>query len=614
MSFAFPLALLGFIGIPVVILIYILQSKYNEQIISSTYIWKLSDRFLKRKNPLSGLTGLISLILQILLVTVITLLLARPMFNLPGGANEYYFVLDASSSMTMEDGKETRFDAAKDEIVRVIKRSTQGSTYTLACVSGDSELIFVSLTNKTTAIDMVKELEAQDTSATHLDLLQQAQEHFDDNPSGLIYVVTDKSYASCENAELIYVGSDATNYAVSSPVFSLSGGTLNAAATLTSYGGDADLRVRFSVDGQVKEEKIVGVKANEPTAVSFACAATRFSGYTIEIVTDDDYARDNTSAAYNLKSDKTYSTLIVSDAGFFLESVIDALLDSDVTTVTPEEYEAGIDEAYGLYIFDSYEPVELPDGAVWLINADASIPDSGFGVRGKIDLGTATEIEKSASTATSVRKLLTGVDGKGINIINYVKYSGMYLPFHTLFSVDSNPVIFAGANALGNRQVVIGFDLHESDFVLSSDFVLLTRNLLAYSFPDVLEKTSYTVGEEAAVNVLPNVQNLKAIAPSGKEIFIDDTNPTAYLMLNEIGTYTVTMSLAGTESRYQIYSSANPAESAPVQNESDFKVEGEREYSRIDGQFDPTVILFIALAVLFIADWGLFCYDKYQLR
>ena len=36
MSFAFPLALLGLIGIPIVILIYILQSKYNEQIISST--------------------------------------------------------------------------------------------------------------------------------------------------------------------------------------------------------------------------------------------------------------------------------------------------------------------------------------------------------------------------------------------------------------------------------------------------------------------------------------------------------------------------------------------------------------------------------------------------
>ncbi|MBR7181822.1 MAG: BatA and WFA domain-containing protein, partial [Clostridia bacterium] len=271
MSFAFPLALLGLIGIPIVILIYILQSKYNEQIISSTYIWKLSDRFLKRKNPLSGLTGLISLILQILMVTAISLLLARPMFTLPNGADQYYFVLDASGSMSMADGDTTRFENAKDEIVRVIKRSTQGSTYTLACVSGETETVFVDLTNKDTAIRMVEELAPADTSATHLALFEVAQERFDDEPSSLIYVVTDKGYTSCENAEIIHVGSEATNYAITAPTFSHASGTLKAGALLTSYGHAADISVRLTVDGQTKEERVVKLQANEPTAVEFSC-------------------------------------------------------------------------------------------------------------------------------------------------------------------------------------------------------------------------------------------------------------------------------------------------------------------------------------------------------
>ena len=64
MSFTYPLGLLVLIGIPIVILIYILRSKYNEQTVTSTFIWKLSERFLKKRNPLSGLTGLISLLLQ----------------------------------------------------------------------------------------------------------------------------------------------------------------------------------------------------------------------------------------------------------------------------------------------------------------------------------------------------------------------------------------------------------------------------------------------------------------------------------------------------------------------------------------------------------------------
>ena len=68
MTFLYPLGLLGLLAIPVIILIYILQSKYTEQTVPSNYLWHLSEKFLKRKNPFSGLSGIISLILQILTV------------------------------------------------------------------------------------------------------------------------------------------------------------------------------------------------------------------------------------------------------------------------------------------------------------------------------------------------------------------------------------------------------------------------------------------------------------------------------------------------------------------------------------------------------------------
>ena len=47
MSFLYPLGLLGLIGIPILIIIYILKNKYTEQTISSTYLWRLSEKFLK---------------------------------------------------------------------------------------------------------------------------------------------------------------------------------------------------------------------------------------------------------------------------------------------------------------------------------------------------------------------------------------------------------------------------------------------------------------------------------------------------------------------------------------------------------------------------------------
>ena len=80
MTFLYPLGLLGLIGIPILIIIYIIKQKYTEQTIASTYIWTLSEKFLKRRNPFSRITGLISLILQILAITLVSLAIAHPIF------------------------------------------------------------------------------------------------------------------------------------------------------------------------------------------------------------------------------------------------------------------------------------------------------------------------------------------------------------------------------------------------------------------------------------------------------------------------------------------------------------------------------------------------------
>ena len=199
MTFLFPLGLLGFIGIPVIIIIYIIQSKYTEQTVNSNYLWHLSDKFMKRKNPLSGITGLIGLILQLLLVVAITLIISRPIITLPNAAKDYCFVVDASSSMTMVEGEATRFDIAKDEIERVIKKSKNGSSYTLITVSSDTVRQFDGVTSKKTAIELLEKVEASQANVNHNDLLSTAQSIFDNNTSTLIYLVTDKDYVNHEN-------------------------------------------------------------------------------------------------------------------------------------------------------------------------------------------------------------------------------------------------------------------------------------------------------------------------------------------------------------------------------------------------------------------------------
>lgn len=614
MTFIYPLGLLGLIAVPILIVIYILQSKFTEQTVPSTYLWHLSEKFLKRRNPLSGLTGIISLILQILTVILVSLAIARPVFTLPGAAKDYHFILDASSSMTMTEGKKTRFELAKDKIEDVIDGSADGSTYSLTLVSGDEVVLFNGVRDKDSAIEIVNSAEPNNTALSHEDLLSSAQRVFDANTSTLVYVVTDRSYAETQNLELITVGSaDAENYAVSELEYSHAGSRLTASANVVSYVSDRDLEVRLVVDGREAERKAVAVKKNEAVPVELSTPIQSFESVSVEIVTKDGYAVDNTVTAHNLEADKSYSVLIVSERGFFFEAAIDALLNSEVKVIDPDVYEKETGE-YGLYIFDGYSPSELPRGSVWLVNCDKNIEKSGFDVRARVTLPEADVIERSSSTATAARALLEGVSGEDIYISEYVKYSGMYLKFSTLFSYEGNPLVFAGTNGVGSRQVVFGFDLHESDFALSVDFITLLENLLAYSFPDVVDKGSYTVGEEAIINILSNAEGYRAKAPSGKDVFIDDSSSAAAILLDEVGTYTVFATVSGKEVPYKIFSGADPEESRPVADGGGFVLSGEPTFDSVDGELDPITVLLVCLAVLFIADWGVYCYEKYQLR
>ena len=615
MSFLYPLGLLGLIGVPIVILIYILKNKYNEQTVPSTYLWTLSERFFKKRNPLSGLAGIISLILQILTIIFVSLAIARPVFVVRESALEYCFVLDCSGSMKMENKGKTRFDLAKKEIGEIIKDAGGGSTYTLVAASAQSGTVYERITDKKLALEMLSEVECSDGMINEGDALLAAQRCFDENPSFVTYLMTDKSYARHDNVEVISFGSqNDINYSVSDVEGTLMGGTLYVNAKVNAYteGGKIDVALYVNGGDKPVAEAEVEASVGSPASIELSCVSSGYDSFTVKINVEDSLPADNEFTVYNQKSEAAYDILLVSETPFFFEAALDVITDSRVDVVSPKAYKG--QSGYGLYIFHSFTPEVLPDAAVWLVNSSESVADSGFGSRGVIELSGPSEIVKTNSTSSIAKGMLEGVEGRNIFISEYVKYSGMYSKFTTLFSYDSNPLIFAGTNALGNRQVVIGFDLHKADFSLSADYIPLMSNLLNYTCPDALDKTGYLCGEEAKINITANVTNVKAISPDGEEIYVDASVDVGILSLDKVGTYTVKMITPDSEREYKLYSGAPTEESVPVSEDVSFSLEGERGFDKSDGEYDPLVILFICLAVLFAADWMVYCYEKYQLR
>ena len=73
-----PLGLLGLLGLLVLLLIYLLKPNYQQKMVSSTYVWKRSLRYRKRKLPISKLRNILIIICQVLILTACAFILAQP--------------------------------------------------------------------------------------------------------------------------------------------------------------------------------------------------------------------------------------------------------------------------------------------------------------------------------------------------------------------------------------------------------------------------------------------------------------------------------------------------------------------------------------------------------
>ena len=86
------------------------------------------------------------------------------------------------------------------------------------------------------------------------------------------------------------------------------------------------------------------------------------------------------------------------------------------------------------------------------------------------------------------------------------------------------------------------------------------------------------------------------------------------LNLTETGTYTITATVEGAARKFQIFAAVPDSERTPAGNAVEISLQGQATEGGFDGSYDPLLIVFICLAVIFAAEWGVYCYEKRQLR
>ncbi|MCM1438292.1 MAG: BatA and WFA domain-containing protein [Roseburia sp.] len=624
MTFAYPLGLLGLLAIPVLIIIYIIKSKYTEQTITSTYLWTLSERFLKRKNPINKITGIISLILQILAVILISWALAHPVFTLTGKALDYCFILDGSGSMQTVQSGESRFNAGKGRIRDMISSAADGSTFTLITTGNTTEMVMKEVTDKKTALRRLDSAEPSCVDSNLSAAAVTAQSYFNENNACRFYLITDRQVGAVQNVEVINVAGNVTNFALDDVDWShADNGNLKVTGKAFSYERDADLTVQVFVDGANTAAASCEVSVTAGSAADFSVdwAQDNFSSIRVSIKQGDNMPLDNQVILYNPFADSSdsgnsASALIVSNQPFFIQATLGALgIETDTVKTDKFDYES-VKGRYKLYVFQNFTPKSMPEeGAVWFINPDSGVDEtSGFSHSGVEKLGGAAELKLSERKKLEDTLLKYVARDEVTYASEYIKL-GTYRDFDTVMSCNGDPVILAGSNAYGNREVVFGIDFIESsDFAMSYNGRVLLYNLVQFTFPSLINVTKLYCGEALPVNVLANCNSIRIISPSGKAEYVSVSGTEIQYELTEVGEYTVVATIGNSRQSAKVYSQLPVAERTLNAAEPSFVIEGEPSNAGRDGIYEDLLYAFIILAVIVVADWAVYCYEQYQLR
>lgn len=224
-----PLGLLGLLGVVALIIIYIIKPNYQQRFVSSTFVWKLSLKYRKRKIPINKLRNLLIIICQILILTLCAFVLSRPneVYENKLTENEYILVVDSSASMRTEYDGITRYERALDKVMADSNRifSEEG---TISVIIADNDPKFLTTTPDQSVEDSTVEIFRQVNASkafslqSELEILKEddscyygasdinkamslCQDIISENPTAKVYLYTDTTYPVSDTVEVINV-------------------------------------------------------------------------------------------------------------------------------------------------------------------------------------------------------------------------------------------------------------------------------------------------------------------------------------------------------------------------------------------------------------------------
>ncbi len=602
MIFLNILGLLALIGIPILIIIYIIKSKYEDHKVSSTYIWKLSRKFQKKRLP-RRFREMILFILQLLMIAAAAFMLARPAIMEQGVVEEHIIVVDASASMQAQADGMSRFDRALSMVHETAKTMFEGSTISVIIADDEPECYIEKMSSASEIRATMNTAQCGYGGCNMEKAMELAQSMYDANPLAQVTVYSDKEFAFAENVTVHNMAKQEWNAAVLSVDAFAQGGKIVVTGDVVCYGKSTGIIFTLEINGRVSDAQLVELEDSVSTQVEWNVSVDEAVS-TVKVSFDeaDAIAADNSYTLFREAADPN-KVLLVSEYPLFLQKLFEAMDDCELTVASgiSAEQMSGFD----VYVFDGKTPDSFPtDGAIWVINPDEKFNQRGMEISDAIKGSYMTVADDNGTE--DFAKLTNGLKFDKIAASKFrqvVKKGG----FDVILKCGELPALLASNDKQDNKMLVMMFDLHDTNLAMHGEFILLVRNMMSFSLPKMIDKRTYNVGEQVTVTMLPKSRQLVTVLPDGTESSPVPEDGKHTMKLEKCGAYTLMQSFDEGETKtIAFYASIPSSESNIFGAEDGIKIRTDSVSTQVqteETELEIWKLFAIVLLLLMLAEW-----------
>ena len=530
MSFLSPLALLGLLFVPLVLAMYLLKLRREQQIVPSTLLWQRLLTDVEANAPWQRLRRSLLLLLQLLLVALLAILAARPFIERPAGlAGDVVVVIDTSASMGATDLPPDRLAQAKAQVLERLRDLPANGTVSVIAAGRTARVVV----NGTTDIGRVRAaIEGITVSPATGDLgdaLNLANALAARAGDAEILVATDAALAIKPTARLehkvsvIQVGRERKNQAI----VALAVRPAPAGVTRSVFVSIANLdieparrSVQLWVDGVLREAR-EPMTLDPQTRTEVIVDDVPRSASVIEVRLVNEEGKDGGDSL--VVDDRAWAVvppvrernvLIVGEGDPYLETAMTFLPNLHLFGVKPADYPKQAVRTDGttwdLVVFEGVAPSNLELGKAVLLIAPPATSDLGEVV------GTLTD--PGIATLPTEDPILTYVDLSSVHIGKAVKLALPAWARAVIPGPAGAPLMYTGEHG-GRRAAVLAFLPRDSDLPLQVAFPVLMSNLAGELLGGSAAPTqALNPGDPVAIPVPAGATSIKVTRPDGSEV------------------------------------------------------------------------------------------------